>query len=237
VCVVGVSGETSNSSQNHIISHGVVFFDCEATGLDAKSCEIIEIGIISGHGELLLSQRAKPSRPIPPRVTELTGISDNDLTHERPESLLVATIHPILAASDALGGYFLHLDLEYLRLAYERAGMSAEFYHIANKPQICAKTLARLITPEVGLDFSLPDLCTHLGVTTLSNHRAIDDARMSLLATRALCDRSSAKTLSDLLSLQGTIVESPWEIPHSTLEQVSAARLRWKEFVTSTVKA
>lgn len=232
-----MGGETSKLPPHHIISAGVVFFDCEATGLDAKSCEIIEIGIISGRGELLLSQRAKPSRPIPPRVTELTGISDNDLTHEPPERSLATKIHPILAKCQALGGYFLHLDLEYLRLAYERAGMSTEFSHIAKKPRICAKTLARLITPEIGLDFSLPDLCTHLGLTTLSNHRAIDDAQMSLLAARALCDRSSAKTLTDLLSLQGNIVESPWEIPHSAPEQVSAARLRWKEFVASTVKA
>ncbi len=226
----------STPLSNECIISDVVFFDCEATGLDAAANELIEVGLVSGRGKLLMSQRAKPSRSVPARITELTGIRDLDLADEPPESVLLAKIHPVLESARALGGYFLHLDIEYLRCAYARAGRQGEFLAIAQKPRICAKTLARLIVPEIGLDFSLPDLCKYLGVAALSNHRAADDALMSLQVVNALVARSPVQTFEQLISFQGQIVESPWEIPASSSEQVMAARQRWRNFVASTVE-
>lgn len=223
----------NENDTSRIFSADVLFFDCEATGLNPAENQIIEIGIVSGLDDVVALRRAKPRRSLPPRIVELTGITDLDLTHEPPEKELIEHIHPLLTASRALGGYFLHLDMEYLRCAYERAGMSQQFMTIAQKPLLCAKTLARRLVPDIGIDFSLPQLCKHLGLPTLSNHRAADDALMSLQAIRALAERCPLESIEQLISFQGKIVESPWEIPGSPAEDRLAARKRWLDFVAS----
>ncbi len=216
------------------IFKGVVFLDCEATGLDPSAEQLIELGIVTAQGNVRLSQFAKPSQPLSARITELTGISDQDLSDAPSEQALIELAHPILAAAEALGGYFLHLDYEYLRGAYTRAGLQDQFASISEKPLICAKTLARRILPEIPMDFSLADLCAHLHVSVKHCHRAADDAIMSQQVTVALAARSQAKTLEELLSFQGPVVRSPWELPNSTEEEKVGARQRWQQFVASS---
>ena len=224
---------TTAQSPANPFPNDIVFFDCEATGLKSESAQIIELGIVSATGETLLSQLAKPTHSIPPHIVELTGISDRDVAKAPSERQLLQKAHPIFLAARAIGGYFIHLDYQYLKHAYRRADMAEEFKAIAAKPLLCAKTLARQIIPEIGLDFSLPDLCKSLQITPGSNHRATDDAIMSQRAILKLAERSSQKTLQDLLALQGPIVQSPWEMPGSPINEREAARTRWEQFVAS----
>ena len=67
----------------------VVFFDVETTGLDAKTCRIIELAAIrieqAGDGTLYTAGRADmfvklpEGQRIPEKITELTGITDEQL--------------------------------------------------------------------------------------------------------------------------------------------------------------
>ena len=67
----------------------VVFFDVETTGLDAKTCQIIELAAIrieqAGDGTLYTAGRADmfvklpEGQRIPEKITELTGITDEQL--------------------------------------------------------------------------------------------------------------------------------------------------------------
>lgn len=67
----------------------VVFFDVETTGLDAKTCRIIELAAIrierAGDGTLYTAGRADmliklpDGQRIPEKITELTGITDEQL--------------------------------------------------------------------------------------------------------------------------------------------------------------
>lgn len=71
---------------------GVVFFDTETTGLDAKSCQIIELAAIrieqTDHGTLRVADSADmfiklpEGQRIPEKITELTGITDEMLEAE-----------------------------------------------------------------------------------------------------------------------------------------------------------
>ena len=73
-----------------------VVFDIETTGLSPNSCRITEIGAIKiENGEICdkFSQLINPGVPIPPNITELTGISDQmvagmpDISEVLPEFL------------------------------------------------------------------------------------------------------------------------------------------------------
>jgi DNA polymerase-3 subunit alpha (Gram-positive type) len=211
------------------------FFDCEATGLDTHTAEIIEVGIVSTDG-VKFSERARPKLPVPMNVTELTGITDQDLLEAQSEHALLLKVHKHIREAQALGGYFIHLDIEYLRHAYSRTGLSSLFAEIATKPCICAKTLSKIAKLPLPEDYSLLDLCEVLKVSTGTHHSAYDDAVMSLEATRRLAEIIGANSLEDLISIQGPYVQSPWEHPEMSSEKKNTCRKRWMAFVESTRK-
>jgi DNA polymerase III epsilon subunit-like protein len=55
-----------------------LFLDTETTGTRATD-EIVELAILDADGTVLLEQRVKPRKPIPPDATRVHGISDFDV--------------------------------------------------------------------------------------------------------------------------------------------------------------
>ena len=63
-----------------------VSIDIETTGLDSKNDAIIEIGAVRFHGNRVEAEwesLINPNRPIPPQITQLTGIS-TDMVRNAP---------------------------------------------------------------------------------------------------------------------------------------------------------
>ena len=95
----------------------IVAIDLETTGLNAQEDRIIEIGAVKFRGdEVIDSYRTliDPERPIPPRVTAITGIRSQDVSGApKIEDVLADVIrfvgdHPIL-------GHNVGFDIEFLR--------------------------------------------------------------------------------------------------------------------------
>jgi DNA polymerase III alpha subunit (gram-positive type) len=212
-----------------------LFFDCEATGLHTQTSELIEVGIVSSKG-IHLSERAKPHASLPSHITKLTGITDHDLTSAQSERELILKVHNILKDAPVLGGYFIHLDIEYLRNAYSRNGLNEQFEDIEKKPCICAKTLARLTVLDLAEDFSLAELCQHLEIPAGVAHNATEDAQMALRATEKMTSIIGATSLKMLLDIQGPYVRSPWEHPQMPPDKKRECRQRWNEFVENSSK-
>ena len=60
----------------------IIFFDLETTGLNITKDKIVEISLIKVYPdgrEEEKTRRLNPEMPIPPFVTELTGISNEDV--------------------------------------------------------------------------------------------------------------------------------------------------------------
>ena len=80
--------ETFDAGAANDAKHIGVILDLETTGLDAATCEVIEIGLLKfaycddgriSHVVDTYSSLNEPGVPIPPEVTELTGITEDQV--------------------------------------------------------------------------------------------------------------------------------------------------------------
>jgi DNA polymerase-3 subunit epsilon len=134
------------------ISRPLVLIDLETTGIWVEKDKIIEIGMIKcwpdGSREKYL-KRVQPGIPIPPVVTELTGISDSDVASAPLFKDLAAEIHAFISDSD-LGGFnvkrfdlpLLQRELFDAQITFEWESRtifdSQEIYHIKEKRDLTA---------------------------------------------------------------------------------------------------
>lgn len=102
------------------------FFDLEATGIDKENDRIVEIAICKIHPSglrELLTGRVNPEMPIPPKATEIHGISDADVADAHTFSDLAKRILDFISGCD-MGGYNSNsYDLPLLFNEFKRVGI------------------------------------------------------------------------------------------------------------------
>ena len=108
----------------------LVIFDLETTGLDIVKARIIQLSYIKvypdGHeerGDMLLN----PEMPIPPFVTELTGISDADVKDKPTFKQVAAQLANLFGGSDFGGFNSNGYDIPLLAEEFLRAGIDFDF--------------------------------------------------------------------------------------------------------------
>ena len=108
----------------------LVIFDLETTGLDIVKARIIQLSYIKVHpdgreerGDMLLN----PEMPIPQFVTELTGISNEDVKDKPTFKQVAAQLVTLFGGSD-LGGFNSNgYDIPLLAEEFLRAGIDFDF--------------------------------------------------------------------------------------------------------------
>ena len=108
----------------------LVIFDLETTGLDIVKARIIQLSYIKVHpdgceerGNMLLN----PEMPIPLFVTELTGISNEDVKDKPTFKQVAAQLATLFGGSD-LGGFNSNgYDIPLLAEEFLRAGIDFDF--------------------------------------------------------------------------------------------------------------
>ena len=155
-----------------LLTDEIVVFDTETTGLSAVNCEIIEIAafLVSG-GEIRDSFHCyvKPTQPIPPRITELTGISNDTvrdarpIEEELPRFLEFCGGRPLCAHNAAF-------DMGFLAAACEKLGLNCPTCSIDTV------TIARALLPNLN-KHKLNNIADAMGLR-FQHHRADDDARV-----------------------------------------------------------
>lgn len=185
-----------------------VVVDVETTGLGAGA-EITEIGAVrvrDGRITDEFSSLARPSRPIPPFITSLTGITPAMVADADPISSvfgrfidwsgLDAEGAPVLVAHNA------SFDVGFLRRAARAAGRPWP------KPRVAdTLALARLALPRpLVRNHKLATIASYFGTATTPEHRALGDARataevflgfIDLLASAGATDVEDLVALSD----------------------------------------
>lgn len=148
-----------------------VVFDFETTGLDAKTCEIIEIGAVKINGGKIVSTFScfvKPSKPIPQEITDLTHIT-NDMVEDSPAINYVLPDFYKYCYGCGLVAHNISFDYGFLSTIAKKMN-----YNFDN-PQFDTLNMAR--QKLLGLkNFKLETVAERLGVSLVGAHRAVNDA-------------------------------------------------------------
>ena len=172
----------------------IVALDIETTGLDPHSDAILEIGAVRFNARRVedeWSTLISPGRPIPPFITQLTGITDQMVREAPPIRAVLADLKDFVGDLPVLG-HNVQFDLAFLR----RYGI------LALNDVLDTYELASVLLPTAGR-YNLGALAQALKVPLPATHRALDDAR----ATRAVYQRLHEQAQHMPLNLLAELVQ------------------------------
>jgi DNA polymerase III subunit epsilon len=112
------------------LTNPLVVLDLETTGVWIEKDRIIEIGMVKvnldGKQEIF-SSRVNPCMPIPPVVTELTGISDADVKNAPAFGQIAGKVLAFMEGADIGGFNVERFDLPLLAREFSDAGIKFEY--------------------------------------------------------------------------------------------------------------
>ena len=148
-----------------------VALDVETTGLNPKLDKIIEIGMVrvrAGEIAAEFETFVNPGRALEERITELTGIRDEQLA-DAPDISEVISETLQFIGGDILVGHGILFDYSFVK----RAAVNKRF--VFEKEGIDTLRLAKAFLPELQ-SRSLPFLCHYYEIEH-NAHRALPDAK------------------------------------------------------------
>jgi DNA polymerase-3 subunit alpha (Gram-positive type) len=165
--VPAVTGHSDRPLSGEFIS-----FDLETTGLSANEERITEIGAVRvKNGEVLenFDTFVDPERPIPAKITELTGITDEMVKGAPKEAEALKMFYEFCGTDAVLVAHNADFDTSFLRKAAARSKMTFDYPYIDTVP-MCRSLLKDI--KNVKLD----TVAKYLKLDPFNHHRACDDA-------------------------------------------------------------
>ena len=163
-CVYGVKDEP--------LTGEFCVFDTETTGLDPGVEYLTEIGgVIVRNGEVVeeFDTFVKPGKPITPKITELTGIT-NEMVDNAPSEAEALKAFLEFADGRILVAHNAHsFDIRFLRAAAKRSGIEFEPTYIDTL------TMAQAMYPGLH-NYKQGTINKHLELPAYEAHRACEDA-------------------------------------------------------------
>lgn len=164
-----------------------VVVDLETTGGRAGVDVITEIGAVKIRCGVVLGELATlvdAGQPVPPMITELTGISSAMLVGA-PSVRTVLPSFLEFAAGAVLVAHNAPFDIGFLRAACERQQVAWP-----RPPVLCTVKLARrVLNRQEAPSVRLSALAELFATTATPNHRALHDARATVEVLHALLER------------------------------------------------
>ena len=155
----------------------VIFFDTETSGLDCRDCKIIELAMLTvENGEIVEDYDEFVNiGAIPPRITEITGITNEMLRNEGlSEEVVAGHLKERLTPGTLMVAHNTQFDLSFVFNLLAR--------HFPDDAYGIVKNVRWLDTLTVLKDrktypHKLKDGIKHYELKTVRFHRAIDDTR------------------------------------------------------------
>ncbi len=151
-----------------LLDDDVIVLDTETTGLDFRTCELIEVAAARLRGREIVGEfdmLVRPQSPIPPEIEQLTSIS-NEMVATAPRAATVMEAFCEFAGDAPMIAHNATFDHHFLK---KGAG------HEVGQVWVDSLELSRIVLPCL-TSHKLGDLSRAFGLTP-STHRAIDDVR------------------------------------------------------------
>ncbi|MBE6823603.1 MAG: PolC-type DNA polymerase III [Ruminococcaceae bacterium] len=193
--VPAVKGKSDQPLNGEFIS-----FDIETTGLSPNKDRITEIGAVRiRNGEIVESfdTFVNPEMPIPPKITELTGIT-NEMVKDAPsEQEAVEAFYRFCGENAVLIAHNADFDTSFIRVAAKRHQMVFSYPYIDTVP-MCRSMLKDI------KNCKLDTVAKYLKLDPFNHHRASDDAtvlgKIFIALANRLQEDMQAKTVMDINS-------------------------------------
>ncbi len=196
-----------------------VVLDLETTGLKPGKAAITEIAAIRVKKGCLGDEfhtLVHPGRRIPVTITRLTGITDEMLRDQARIQEIFPQLHAFLASA-VLVAHNASFDLGFLNFDARRL-LSTPLFNSS----VCTLKLARRLLSGIR-SRSLDSVASHLGVSYPTQHRALEDARVTAEIFCIFLEQLAAQgitTLGQLIDFQHSARDGrrfEFFVPRSTL--------------------
>ncbi|MCJ7618649.1 MAG: DNA polymerase III subunit epsilon, partial [Anaerolineae bacterium] len=201
-----------------------VSLDLETTGLDPDQDSIIEVGAVKFRDDKVLeawSTLVRPERPIPYRITRLTGIRQEEADEAPSVSGVVGRLSKFIGEYP-LVGHTIGFDLEFLR----RRGLL-----LPNQP-VDTFELAGILVPHASR-YSLSRLAEELRISSQGAHRALEDAETTRKLFLALMERAERLDVDTIEEINRLAKRSDWPLRQLFLD---LARQKARHAFTGSIR-
>ncbi|MDX2203586.1 MAG: DUF294 nucleotidyltransferase-like domain-containing protein [Hyphomicrobiaceae bacterium] len=196
---------TLTSPNASLVALDAIAFDCETTGLDARSARIVQVGAVplvkgTAMREQAFCRLVNPAVPIPVATTKVHGITDADVAREPPFTAIAGELKTFLGERPLIG-HSISFDLAMLAREYEIAGLPWP------RPRaLDIRLLGRIVAPTLA-EHDLDRLCAWLGVEIEGRHTALGDATAAAQAFLALVPMLRARGIRTIAEAEAACVE------------------------------
>lgn len=169
--VVNDQAEIVLSEENRDLAGTYVVFDIETTGLSFANDKITEIGAVKiENGNIVdqFSALVDPQMPLPPKIVELTGITD-DMLRGQPTIDEVLPKFMAFIGDASVVAHNASFDTSFIKENCNRQKL------VFNAPVLDTLSLSRLLLKNLKRH-RLNTIAKHLKIELLNHHRAVDDA-------------------------------------------------------------
>ncbi len=180
----------------------LVAIDLETTGLDPSHDQIIEIGAVRfKDGEIIAeySQLVDPGRPVPPLVTSLTGLRNEDLVGMPRIAAVLPELKAFVGSSPWVG---------------HNVGFDASFLYaqgvLQNNLRLDTYEMASVLLPSAPR-YNLTSLTSLMGFDIESAHRALYDARATAYLYWMLWNKACALPFGTLREIVEASADLRWD--------------------------
>ncbi len=177
-----------------------VIFDLETTGTSPQNCAITEIGAVKyKNGEIYdeFCSFVNPEMPIPEKITEITGISD-DMVKDAPTIAEVFDKFMDFCGNSILVAHNASFDVSFLRAAAEK------LQKILKITYLDTVAVSRYVNNDLN-KHTLDSVAKYFDLDDFNHHRASDDARMLAMIFDKMAKKLTGEGITKISELSGVM--------------------------------